>query len=182
MPLTALYEAVRNDDQRGIRLEIERLTPDLVIYVKKRLNIRQDDAHEAVHSAIIYLVIRIRAGLVRPEVGLLKYLQRSAEHNAIKIIRERERHQALKDGVGEAAVEYDVLEHMIDKEQRALLEACIKELPEEQQEFIRFVLDKPLYGPEVLARRFGLTVTNATVRKHRLIKLLGEKWRMRYRR
>lgn len=182
MPLTALYDAVRNNDQRGIRLEIERLTPDLVTHVKKRLGIRQDDANEAVHSAIIYLVIRIRDGLVRPEAGLLKYLQRSAEHNAIKLLRERERHQALQDGVGEAGVEYDVLELIIDQEQKVLLEACLSELPERQREFLRFVLEKPSCGPEVLAKRFGLTVTNATVRKHRLIKLLGEKWRLRYRR
>lgn len=94
----ALWLADRRYEDLAVRCLVRRFYPKIRTYVVKNSG-SADDAREVLDTALMVLVLRVRAGQYRPDAPLEAFVFAVVHHKWMDVLRRRKRDRDLADGL-----------------------------------------------------------------------------------
>jgi len=172
MDYSALVTAIKNGDEATANRLCEEATPILRRYLIARMGASKEDAEDCVQFMFEYVIEKIRKNEFSNPKGLLSYMLTSCRHNYLKLknITPNDSLNELNDPV----VESDQLRNLLNEDKLKILSYCIDQLNSEYRQLAKYLLKSPNAETEDVARDFNITINNAWIRKHRLIKRLRD--------
>lgn len=173
MDYSELVEAIHDEDMKTANRLCGDILPILKKYLIATVGAKPEDAEDAVQRMFEYVIPKIQNNEIRSPSGLLAYMLTAARHSYFKIKKEYDTHKF--ELIDESLVaEPEQPWGLLDKDQESILKKCIKELKGHYRKLIRFLFDFPNANSEDIAEYFDISVSNAWIRKHRLIQKLNE--------
>lgn len=173
MDYAPLVKAIQEgNDQEANRL-ISKVTPILVRMLQVRMNASLQDAEDTVQIMFINVIRAIRENRIDYPERLLAYMITACRNGYMKNQGKHD-YMLFSEGVEEPREEPAQLRQLIEKEKLRHYETCIESLRSDHKEFIRYWLRHPDANASDVAEHFGISVNNAWVRKHRIIKLIQD--------
>lgn len=173
MDYSGLVEAINDKDMRTANRLCSDIFPILKKYLIARVGAKPEDAEDAVQRMFEYVIPKIQNNEINNPSGLLAYMLTASRHSYFKIKKEYDSHRfdmIDENLVAEPAQPWGLL----DREQETILKRCIQELKGHNSKLIQFLFDYPDADSEDIAEFFNITVSNAWIRKHRMIQKLNE--------
>ncbi len=172
MDYSALVTAIMNGDEATANRLCEEATPILRKYLIARMGASKEDAEDCVQIMFEYVIEKIKRNEFSNPKGLLSYMLTACRHNYLKIanLTPNDSLSELNDPV----VESDQLRKLLNEDKLKTLKYCIEQLNREYRDLAGYLLKRPNAETEDIARDFNITINNAWIRKHRLIKRLRE--------
>lgn len=169
-----LWEAVRSNDRVATNRIIAQITPMLVAYLTTQMSASYEDAREVVQNTMLYICDGIRSSRIHKDPGLYSYMQKTCRHTYLKVIEGRRRTPTFDSMVREIATESEdeQLEELLQKEKEVILQLCVSEMREDNQDFFHFLMANPGMPADLLGERFGMSASAVWARKHRVISFL----------
>lgn len=172
MDYSKLVEAVQKDDEAGISKLVPELFNVLVAYLRAEMGANQDDAKDCAQQALITGIENIRSQRIHNSRSIHRYLLTICRNNYLRMQERFQKHTS------DFNVEYLLhpesdLQALLDQERMDLLYECLLMLTPKNREFIEFWFRYPGAETGEAAERFGISVNNAWIRKHRIIKTLN---------
>lgn len=168
-----LVRAVQEGDEVTANRMCAEALPILKKYLISNLNASPEDAEDAVQKMFEYVIPKIIRGEIKNPGGILSYMLTGSRHAYLKSLRDVEL-EVFDELISEPVSEPDQVENLLRKEQRQILKGCIEKLNGHYRTMCDFLLENPTANSEELAEEFGITVNNAWIRKHRLLKQLSD--------
>jgi len=173
MDYSELVEAINDEDMRTANRLCGDILPILKKYLIATVGAKPEDAEDAVQRMFEYVIPKIQNNEIKSPSGLLAYMLTASRHSYYKIKKEYNSNKF--DLIDENLVaEPEQPWGLLDKEQETILNQCIKELKTHYKKLIRFLFDHPNAVSEDIAEYFDISVSNAWIRKHRMIQKLNE--------
>lgn len=173
MDYSELVVAIQQGDSKTANKMCAEATPILIKYLVANVNASAADAEDAVQKMFEYLIPKIRKDEIDSPAGLLSYMLTGCRHAYFKLIRDADLDQ-LEGMVEEPYREAGQVWNLINKEQETILKKCLEKLKDSYRSFIGFLFDFPDAEAEDIAEHFGISVNNAWIRRHRIIKKLTD--------
>ncbi|MEX1010906.1 MAG: sigma-70 family RNA polymerase sigma factor [Balneolaceae bacterium] len=173
MNYSPLVEAIREGDRKTANRMIAEATPILIRMLMSRMNAKREDAEDAVQKMFLYVIPAIRSGKIKKPTALLSYMILCCRHNYLKELRNM-RHEPIEEHEHEIVNSSDPFEYLKLKDIRKIHIECVNSMAEQHREFYCFWLQNQDIEAAAIAERFGISVTNAWTRKHRILKKLRE--------
>jgi RNA polymerase sigma factor (sigma-70 family) len=175
MNYSRLIEAVRDDDSKSVDEMLASLYPILVNYLCVTMNAGLKDAEDCAQESLVTVVENIRVNGIRNPDSIFNYIITVSRHAYLRLCRDRipGTHVDFEEAfhVAEPA---EQLDNLLDEERSLALQKCIEELSGDNREMIRMWFENPDRPTEEVASSFGISVNNAWIRKHRIIKTLNK--------
>jgi len=172
MEYTDLVEAIKNNNTSRVDKQLEKLIPRLVRFLVVHMNASRDDAMDSVQETLLYSLEAIRENRINNPERILAYLLTSCRNNYLKL-QSKKKEQNYDHIPNNSFQEPKQVKILLNKEKKALLRWCLKQLKQENKEFIEYWISKPDSEAKKVAEVFGLSLSNTWTRKHRLIKKLN---------
>jgi RNA polymerase sigma factor (sigma-70 family) len=167
-----VYAVQSGDDEKTNRMCSEAL-PILKRYLIANLNASPEDAEDAVQKMFEYVIPKIRRNEIKNPGGLLSYMLTGCRHALIKNLRDFDIDE-LDEMNEEPVVNASQVWNLISEERMAILKKCIETLKGHYRTMVDFIFEHPEADSEDLAEHFEISVNNAWIRKHRVIKQLSD--------
>lgn len=172
MDYSELVTAIQNGDNRTADRLCAEAAPILRKYLVSKIGADPFDADDAVQKMFEYIIEKIQADEIENPKGLLAYMLATCRHSYYNIIRTRAR---AGEVVSEEPISLaDQLLRLVDKEKQEILRKCIEQLRKNYRNFIEYWFTYPDSETEDIAEHFGISVSNAWIRKHRIVKKLSD--------
>jgi RNA polymerase sigma factor (sigma-70 family) len=165
------YQAVIDDDDRGMTRAIEKLFPSLVAYLKSTMGYCDDDCQESVQMTIIQTINRIREGVIREPSSLKSYMKTTAKNNLLRSVRKGPI-EVYDETASYSVVAEDQAENLINLDTQRILVECLNKLDPYNRAFMEYWIQNPGIGHDEVAEAFGLSVNATWQRKYRLVRSL----------
>jgi len=173
MDYSELVRAIqKGDDVTADRMCAEAI-PILKKYLIANLNATPEDAEDAVQKMFLYLIPKIRRDGFNNPGGLLAYMLTGVRHAYYKNIRDFDVEE-LDLLVEEPSVNAPQIWNLINEERTEILKICIEYLKGHHRTLVEFIFEHPGADSEEIAEHFDISVNNAWIRKHRVIKQLSD--------
>lgn len=173
MDYSELVEAINDEDMKTANRLCGDILPILKKYLIATVGAKPEDAEDAVQRMFEYVIPKIQNNEIKSPSGLLAYMLTATRHSYFKIIKEYGSHKF--ELIDESLVaEPEQTWGLLDNDQETILKQCIKELKGNYKKLIRFLFDYPNADSEDIAEFFEISVSNAWIRKHRMIQKLNE--------
>lgn len=171
MDYSELVQALQENNRESANRLLQEIRPRLVRYLYVHMNADREDAHDCVQESLLVTVNAIREGRIRDPQQVFSYLITTCRNQYLKMVgRKRERpYNEVPDSSYHAPGQLAALEN---RERFDILQHCLDELKEEYREFIDYWFENPDTDGQTVADHFGISVNNAWIRKHRIIKQL----------
>ncbi|MEX0646234.1 MAG: sigma-70 family RNA polymerase sigma factor [Balneolaceae bacterium] len=173
MDYSGLVDAIQQGDTKTANKMCAEATPILKKYLISNVGATPDDAEDAVQKMFEYVIPKIQQDEIESPTGLLAYMLTGSRHSYFKIVRDLEV-EPLEELVEEPSREAGQIWNLIDKEQQSILQKCLKKLKDSYRAFVKFLFDFPDAEADDIAEHFGISVNNAWIRRHRVIKKLTD--------
>ncbi|MDZ7772743.1 MAG: sigma-70 family RNA polymerase sigma factor [Balneolaceae bacterium] len=172
MDYSELVQALEENDRENTNRLLQEIRPRLLRYLYVHMNAQREDALDCVQESLLVTVNAIREGRIRNPQQVFSYLITTCRNQYLKMIsRRRERpYDEVPDTSYHAPGQLAALEN---RERFEILERCMDELKEEYREFIDYWFENPDTDGPTVADHFRISVNNAWIRKHRIIKQLN---------
>jgi RNA polymerase sigma factor (sigma-70 family) len=175
MNYAQLIDAIQKNDRRSTDTLLSSLFPVLVNYLCVTMNAGVKDAEDCAQEALITVVENIRRNGIKNPDSIFNYIITVSRHAYLRLRRDDIPGNYVDFSEAYHVAEpADQLDNLLDNERERLLEECMQELSEENREMIGMWFQNPGRPSEEVARRFQISVNNAWIRKHRIIKLLNK--------
>jgi DNA-directed RNA polymerase specialized sigma24 family protein len=168
-----LVRAVREGDEATANRMCSEALPILKKYLISNLNATPEDAEDAVQKMFEYVISKIIQGEIKNPGGILSYMLTGSRHAYLKSLRNIEL-EVFDELISEPFSGPDQFEKLLREEQKNILKGCIEKLDGHYRSMCEFILENPSANSVELAEKFNISVNNAWIRKHRLIKQLSE--------
>ena len=168
-----LVRAVREGDRATANRMCSAALPILKKYLISNLNATPEDAEDAVQKMFEYVICKIIQGDIKNPGGILSYMLTGSRHAYLKSLRNTEL-EVFDELISEPFSGPDQIENLLKEEQKHILKGCIEKLDGHYRSMCEFILENPSANSLELAEKFDISVNNAWIRKHRLIKQLSE--------
>jgi DNA-directed RNA polymerase specialized sigma24 family protein len=165
------YQAVIDNDDRGLSRAIERLFPSLVAYLKATMGCCDDDCQESVQLTLIQTINRIKIGEIREPSCLKSYMKTTAKNNLLRAVKKGPI-EVFDESASYSVVAENQAENLINSDSHRILTECLNKLDPYNRAFIDYWIQYPGIGHEEVAEAFGLSVNATWQRKYRLVRLL----------
>lgn len=173
MDYSGLVTAVQNNDEAATNRYCSEALPILKRYLIANLGASPEDAEDAVQKMFEYVIPKIRRDEIKNPGGLLSYMLTGCRHALLKNIRDFDIN-AYDEMTDDPVVEATQIWNLIDEEQLSILKKCIEQLKGYYRSMVDFIFDHPDADSEDIAEHFEISINNAWIRKHRVIKQLSE--------
>lgn len=173
MDYSELVEAINDEDMKTANRLCGDILPILKKYLIATVGAKPEDAEDAVQRMFEYVIPKIQNNEIKSPSGLLAYMLTASRHSYFKIKKEydTQKFEMIDENlVAEPQLPWGLL----DEDQETILKQCIKELKDHYKKLIRFLFDFPNADSEDIAEFFKISVSNAWIRKHRMIQKLNE--------
>jgi RNA polymerase sigma factor (sigma-70 family) len=175
MNYTQLIEAVRENDNKTVNILLSSLYPVLVNYLCVTMNAGTKDAEDCAQEAMITVVENIRNSGIRNPDSIFSYVITVTRHAYLRLRRDDVPGSYVDfEEAYHVAEPADQLNNILDEERGRLLSECIGELNSESRDMITMWFEDPDRPTEEVAARFKISINNAWIRKHRIIKTLNQ--------
>lgn len=173
MDYSGLVQAIQQGDFKTANKMCAEATPILQKYLISNVGATPEEAEDAVQKMFEYVIPKIQQDEIESPTGLLSYMLTGSRHSYFKIKRDLDVEQ-LEELVEEPAREAVQIWDLINDEQKTLLQKCIEKLKDNYRTFVEFLFEYPDAEAEDVAEHFEISVNNAWIRRHRVIKKLSE--------
>jgi RNA polymerase sigma factor (sigma-70 family) len=173
MDYSELVSALKENNTKKINKLVKAIRPRLIAFLRIHMNASQSDAKDTAQEALLITIESIRNDKVKNPDQIVKYMI-SVCRNAY--LREQQNRKEVSfDKVSDLHQHKPgQLQSLLDKEQKKLLQWCMKQLKDEYRKYMQFWFDNPDMHTQKVAEHFDISLSNAWTRKHRLIKKLNE--------
>lgn len=167
-----VYAIKKSDMQTANRLCAEAI-PILKKYLISKVNATPEDAEDAVQKMFEYVIPKIQKDEIKSPSGLLAYMLSGARHSYYKIVRDfdLDKYAEIEE---ELVSEADQVWKLVNEDQKKVLKKCIESLKGHYREFVVFLFEYPEADSSEIAEYFDISLSNAWIRKHRVIQQLQE--------
>ena len=173
MDYTELYDAILNDDNSKVTELMSQLIPALMGFLRASMRASDADAKDCIQQALLLTIEKIKEDKIRDPSKLKFYLLTACRNIYLRMIKHH--NISLDETNPYHAVEpAKQLKNLLDEEKQRLLSFCLEHLNTDYYEFINYWLENPDTDAPTVAKFFNISVNNAWIRKHRIIKMLNE--------
>ncbi|HKK46054.1 MAG TPA: sigma-70 family RNA polymerase sigma factor [Balneolaceae bacterium] len=173
MDYSELVTALKENDSKTVNVLLEALRPRLMAFLRVHMNATQTDAEDCAQESLIDSIESIRENRLKDPDQVVSYILSTCRNNYLKM--QKKKWPDTMDNVDEARKqEPSQLQSLLDEEQMKLLKWCLGQLKSKYQKFMQYWFDHPDIHTNKVAKHFGISVSNAWTRKHRLINKLNE--------
>lgn len=173
MDYSKFVNAVLESDQATITEQVNVITPVLVKFLTVRLDADFHDAQDCAQNTLLIAIEKIRDDKLLNPDAIINYLFTTAKHEYFSMLS-KDREKNYQDLPEHHSAQGDQLHRLLDKEKMSLLKRCVEALKVDYRKFIEFWFQNPDYETSVVADHFGISISNAWTKKHRVINTLQE--------
>lgn len=173
MDYSLLVEAVQTGDQKTINRLCNEATVILRKYLVANMDASTDDAEDAVQRMFEYVIQKIRDDEITNPAGLLAYMLAGVRHAYFKLQRDLDIEE-LEELIEEPPTHALQMSSLVNEERQQILKKCLETLKGQYRALITFLFNFPDADSEEIAEHFNISVNNAWIRKHRVIKKLSD--------
>lgn len=176
-----LFQALQQNNQGRANQLIDELLYRLKDYLEVVLNADPDAAEECSQQAFTNVYEQIQKGNIKNEKAIFRYLIQACRHEYFRYSKEQNRFSSLENESGHFIEPAQQMENLMDEDRQSILEACLKELPEEARKFIEYFMGKPETTTKQASDHFEISGAYVRTKKSRLLDRLHlcfkRKWR-----
>jgi RNA polymerase sigma factor (sigma-70 family) len=173
MIYTKLIEALLVGDSRGISEYSQRVCELLVDYLKLRMMAEEADAQDASQQTMLLLFEMGSDQKIDNSQYAASYILKMLRNEYYRLMKSRRTVVAEKI---EPYMEQHSLPNQIEDfkqdERKIILDKCVEKLSEKNKELFYYLAQNPDHSIEYIARSFKISISNASTRKSRLMKIL----------
>lgn len=173
MDYSELVRAIQNGDEKTVNTLCARAMPILKKYLIANFNASREDAEDAVQKMFEYLIPKIRRDGFKNPGGLLAYMLTGVRHAYYKNLRDFET-EDLDELVEEPSVNPSQIWNLVSEDRLRILKICLEYLKGHYRTLVEFIFEHPDADSEDIAEHFDISLNNAWIRKHRVIKQLSD--------
>lgn len=173
MDYSELVRAVQEGDEVTANRMCAEALPILKKYLIANLNASPEDAEDAVQKMFEYVLQKIRQDEIKNPGGILSYMLTGTRHSYLKGIRDFETVE-FDEMVSEPVSNPDQIWNLIQEERMEILKRCMKFLKGHYKTMCDFIFQNPSADSEDIAEHFDISLNNAWIRKHRVLKKLSD--------
>ena len=173
MDYSKLVYAIQDNDTVIINEQITIITPILIKYLTVRVGATYHDAQDCVQNTLILAVQKIKDDKLESPDAVIYYLFTSAKNNYLKFIA-RKKESNYEEIPETYAEDGDQLYRLIDEEKQTILQLCLNKLKPNLKAYIEYWFNNPRNDASDVADHFGITVSNAWTKKHRVLNILKQ--------
>lgn len=173
MDYSRFVYAVQNNDKQEIESLVSVITAVLIKFLRVRIGATYQDAEDSAQNTLMLVIQKIKEDKLNNPDSIIYYLFTTAKHDYFKA--QAKIKEPTFDSVPDTHfVEGDQLTALLNEERLTILKACLKKLKPDFKSYISYWLENPSDDTSVVAEHFGISVSNAWTKKHRILKLLKE--------
>lgn len=176
MEFSELVDAVKKGEKQRVNEIIEHLTKVLVGYLRHQYHADRDQALDTVQNSLIDVLDAIKQDQIEDKENIFSYTMQSCIHNLIKL-RKYEKRTRPYDYYNQSVEEPNQLRSLVDRERLEVLYECKDQLKPEYRKYVEYWFERPGVDARSVANHFNISVENAWVRRHRIIKELKKCWK-----
>ncbi|NBB77125.1 MAG: hypothetical protein GVY02_07075 [Bacteroidetes bacterium] len=173
MDYSELVYAIQRGDERKANRMCAKAMPILKKYLIANLDASPEDAEDAVSKMFEYVIRKIQNDEIESPTGLLSYMLSGARHSYLKIVRDYKFNEQSELDENWAQ-EPDQIWNLVNDERKSILARCIEQLKGHYRDLIQFLISYPDAGGSEVSEQFGISESNAWIRKHRLLEQMRE--------
>lgn len=173
MEYSDLVQAIQENDSSRVDDLMKSLYPRLIHFLRIHMNASGPDAEDCAQESLLTCLEMIEKNNLKKPERVLTYLLKICRNNYLDMSKPT-REQAYEEIPEGQYHRPGQLVHLLDKEKNQILKWCLDQLESEYRKFMEFWFQHPGFGAEAVADHFGISVSNAWTRKHRLIKQLNQ--------
>lgn len=173
MDYTELVHAIQNGDDAKANKMCAEAHPILIKYLIANMGASQEDAEDAVQKMFEFLIPKIQKDQIQRPGGLLSYMLMGCRHAFLKNIRDLNINdqEPLED---DPSVDATQIWNLVNEERASILKKCIESLKSHYKDMVQFLFQYPEADASDIAEKFDISINNAWIRKHRVIKQLSD--------
>ncbi len=173
MDYSKFVTAVLEDNKEHLNELSVVISKVLIKFLLVRLDASLEDAKDSAQSAILYSIEKIKNNELNNPDLIIHYLFKTAKNNYLKQ-QNKNKEMNYKEVPDHYSEQGDQLTNLLDAERRSVLKVCISQLKPKQHNYISYWFNNPGSDTSLVAEHFNISVNNAWIKKHRIIKMLKE--------
>lgn len=168
-----LIKAVQDGDAELANQLLSDLTAVLISYLRTNKGASYDDAADCAQQTILLTYEAIKDDRIENADRIFSYLMTTCKNNYYKLMENRKEYyyDRLPENPKIAPLQ---ITNLYKQDRKRILKECIGQLKEDYREFINYWFENPESDASEVAEHFNISVNNAWVRKHRVIRMLQE--------
>ncbi len=171
MDYDKLFKAFKRGNSKDNDLLFKEIFQILCSYLRTTMGANLPDAEECAQHVLVSTLERIRKNAIQEPENIYYYLLKSAKNRYIRMLQDHTRSNYQHDMEPYVPVE-EQIDSLVSQEEQVALEQCLDKLDQSSREFINYWIDYPGANAADVASLFGISVNNAWIKKHRIIKKL----------
>ncbi|MEX0681257.1 MAG: sigma-70 family RNA polymerase sigma factor [Balneolales bacterium] len=173
MDYLKLITAIKNGKQKELDTLYTEAFDILCGYLRSTMRANLPDAEDCAQHAIMMTIKRIQNNAIKEPESIYSYLIQSAKNRYLRVRFENNRSN-YQDNMEPYIPVEEQTDYLVTEEEQLALENCLEKLPSDSKSFIDFWLTYPNSQARDVAEKFGISVNNVWIKKHRIIKKLTD--------
>lgn len=171
MDYSEFVSAVLKNDEEKLNELSDVIFRVLIKFLIVRMDARSEDAEDSAQNALMLVIEKIRNDKLKNPDTLIYYLFTTAKNDYLKQLNRKKEsnYEEIPVSVSEKP---DQLENLLDEERLQILNYCMKKLRKDYYDYIKYWFDHPGDEAVAVANHFGISVSNAWTKKHRILQIL----------
>ena len=173
MDYSKFVDAVLQNDTEELDSLVPVISSVLMKFLRVRIGADFHDAQDCAQNTLLLTIEKIKEDKLNNPDTIIYYLFTTAKNDYLKMIN-RNKESNYEDVPDSHKVEGDQLNNLLDEERQSILKKCMMALKPDFRSYISYWFDNPGDEAVVVADHFGISVSNAWTKKHRILKLLKD--------
>lgn len=173
MDYSKFVGAVLEEDEEELSRIVKVISAVLIKFLLVRFRVTKQDAEDCAQNTLLIAIEKIRADKLNNPDSIISYLFITAKNEYFKLLS-KQKEAGFAEPPDTYINEPDQLNLLLDEEKKSILEKCMAALKPDFRKYIRYWFQNADSETAVVAEHFGISVSNAWTKKHRVINLLRE--------
>lgn len=173
MDYSRFVYAVQNNDAEELASLVAVITAVLIKFLKVRIGASHQDAEDSAQNTLLLVIEKIKEDKLNNPDSIIYYLFTTAKHDYLKA-QAKIKEPTFDEAPESHSEEGDQLSSLLDEERMGILKACLNKLKPGLKSYISYWFQNPGDETAVVAEHFGISVSNAWTKKHRILKMIKE--------
>lgn len=173
MDYSRFVYAVKDNDIEELETMATIITAVLIKFLKVRIGVNHQDAEDAAQNTLLLVIEKIRKEKLKNPDSIIFYLFKTAKHEYFKA-QKKIKEPTIEEIPESYSSSPDQLHTLLNEEKLNILHSCLSALKPEFKKYITYWFDNPADETSVVADHFGISVSNAWTKKHRILKVLKD--------
>jgi RNA polymerase sigma factor (sigma-70 family) len=175
MIYTDFIEALLVGDSVSVGKLSNRICVLLVDYLKLRVMAEEADAQDASQQTMLHLLEMGTNQKIENTSHAAPYILKMLRNNYYKILNSRRSFAAENiEPYHEQLIQPNQITDLSRLEKSTILDKCVKRLTRKNRELYMYLAHNPNHSVDHIAKAFGISRSNASTRKSRMVKILRD--------